>query len=128
MGIDERGAAKPGKAEAAEVAPRPVASSAERPAAAEVPSEPDATMQGWGTRENREADVVRASVVKVTRTRYGELVFHFDNGQVWRQQEKRYFPYPKNREFDVTISTGMMGEYRLQVEGAGRRATIRRLQ
>lgn len=95
---------------------------------AEASPEPAAPLGGWGFDEQREPELVHASVVKVTKTRYGELVFHFDDGQVWRQQEKRYFPYPKNREFDVTISTGMMGEYRLQVEGAGRKATIRRLQ
>jgi hypothetical protein len=98
------------------------------PSESEPSPEPATTMDGWGLDAGREPDVARASVVKVTRTRYGELVFHFDNGQVWRQQEKRYFPYPKDREFDVTITTGMMGEYRLQVEGAGRRTTIKRLQ
>ncbi len=73
-------------------------------------------------------EVVRASVVKVTKDRYGALIFHFENGQVWKQLEKRYFSYPKRREFDVTISEGMMGESRLQVEGVGRKVTIRRIQ
>jgi len=72
--------------------------------------------------------VINATVVDVTKDGYGALIFHFDNGQVWGQQEKRYFSYPKNRQFDVTISEGIMGESRLQVEGAGRRLTIKRIQ
>lgn len=72
--------------------------------------------------------MINATVVDVTKDGYGALIFHFDNGQVWGQQEKRYFSYPKNRQFDVTISEGIMGESRLQVEGAGRRLTIKRIQ
>lgn len=75
-----------------------------------------------------DAGVLDGRVTKVTKDGYGRLIFHFDNGQEWRQIEKRRYPYPRNREFDVTISTGMMGEHRLQVEGAGRRVTIKRLR
>ena len=75
-----------------------------------------------------EPAVLSATVVEVNKTSRGALVFHLDNGQIWRQIEPRYYPYPRGREFDVTISTGMLGEYRLQVEGAGRRVTIRRVK
>ncbi len=86
-------------------------------------------MQGLGMEEpDPDPDVITGRVTKVTKDGYGRLIFHFDNGQVWRQTEKRYYPYPKNREFDVTISTGMMGDIRLQVEGAGRRVAIKRLR
>jgi len=64
----------------------------------------------------------------VSKTGRGALVFQLDNGQVWRQIEPRYYPYPRDREFDVMISTGMLGTYRLQVEGTGRRVTIKRLK
>jgi hypothetical protein len=64
----------------------------------------------------------------VTKTYHGELVFHLDNGQVWAQMEKRYYPYPRNRQFDVVISTGMLNEYQLQVGGAGRKVTVRRVK
>lgn len=103
----------------------PVPSPQPQPAAKAAPVD---AMENLGLRQNSEPDVIHATVVQVEKARFGELIFHFDNGQVWRQQEKRYFPYPRDRAFDVTLSTGMMGEHRLQVEGAGRRATIKRIQ
>ena len=78
-----------------------------------------------GVEESR-SKVMNATVVDVTKTRLGELVFHLDNGQVWAQMEKRYYPYPRNHQFDVAISTGVLGEYKLQVEGTGRKVTVRR--
>ncbi len=84
-------------------------------------------MASLGVREPDAVDVL-ATVTEVSKDSYGRLVFHFENGQQWRQIEKRFFPYPKNAQFDVTISEGMMGEQRLQVEGRGRRVAIRRLK
>ena len=78
--------------------------------------------------EDPDQQTLEATVIDVTKTGYGELVFHLDNGQVWRQQEKRYYPYPRDREFGVTISRGILGEYQLQVEGTGRKVTIRRIR
>ena len=78
--------------------------------------------------EDPDQQTLEATVIDVTKTGYGELVFHLDNGQVWRQQEKRYYPYPRNGEFAVTISRGILGEYQLQVEGSGRKVTIRRIR
>ena len=119
-----RGSAEP-VAEAVHEVAEPVASE---------PSEPPvAAPASFGSehlaREDPETpEILEATVAEVTRDRYGALIFHLDNGQVWRQTEPRYFPYPKSGEFDVEISTGMMGEYRLQVGGAGRKVRIRRLQ
>ena len=84
-------------------------------------------MEGLGV-DGPDPEVITGRVTKVTKDDYGRLLFHFENGQVWRQFEKRYYPYPKSREFDVTISTGMMGDHRLQVEGAGRKVGIKRLR
>lgn len=84
-------------------------------------------MEGLG-RDEPEPEAITGRVTKVTKDVYGRLIFHFDNGQQWRQFEKRYYPYPRDREFDVTISTGMMGDRRLQVEGAGRKVLIKRLR
>ena len=78
--------------------------------------------------EESRSKVMNATAVEVTKTRLGELVFHLDNGQVWAQMEKRYYPYPRNQQFDVMISTGILGEYSLQVEGAGRKVTVRRVK
>ena len=84
-------------------------------------------MEGLG-RDEPEPEAITGRVTQVTKDVYGRLVFEFENGQVWRQFEKRYYPYPKNREFDATISVGMMGDHRLQVEGAGRKVLIKRLR
>jgi len=76
-------------------------------------------------------DVLVATVTEVTQGRNRALKFSLANGQVWRQIEPRYFPYPKTGEFDVTISTGMMGEYRLRVGkigDSGRMVRIRRVR
>lgn len=105
----------------------PVPAAAPQPEPAPT-SDAAAVPESYGLNGRSGPEVVTASVVKVTKDRYGALIFHFANGQVWKQLEKRYFSYPKRREFDVTISRGMMGEYRLQVEGAGRKVTIRRTQ
>ncbi len=108
-----------------------------RAPAPEVPPEPASsaanTDDAFGRRhleqeEPAEAQILRAVVADVTKDSRGSLVFQLDNGQVWRQIEPRYFPYPRGREFAVEISTGMMGEYRLQVEGAGRKVRIRRMK
>ncbi len=74
------------------------------------------------------AKEMTATVVDVTKTYYGELVFHLDNDQVWAQIEKRYYPYPKNQRFEVVISIGVLNEYQLQVDGSGRKVTVRRVK
>lgn len=78
-----------------------------------------------------EPETLLATVVEVTQARNRGLSFHLANGQVWRQIEPRYFPYPKDGEFEVTISTGVMGEYRLRVgnqDAGGRMVRIRRVR
>jgi len=78
-----------------------------------------------------EPETLLATVVEVTQARNRGLSFHLANGQVWRQIEPRYFPYPKDGEFKVTISTGVMGEYRLRVgnqDAGGRMVRIRRVR
>lgn len=79
-------------------------------------------------KDDSDAAVMEATVVAVSRGRNRILTFQLDNGQVWRQLESRHFSYPKDGEFDVTISTGMMGDYRLRVGGEGRMLRVRRIQ
>ena len=79
-------------------------------------------------RVDEDPEILRARVVEVTRGNHDALVFHLDNGQVWRQVQPRYYPYPRDRQFDVTISTGFLGEYELQVEAKGRKVNVRRLK
>jgi hypothetical protein len=81
--------------------------------------------------EPEEERVLTATVTDVSKGNYDVLYFHLANGQVWRQIEPRHFSYPKGVEFDVTISQGMMGEYRLRVgqpDDKGRMVRIRRVK
>ncbi len=71
---------------------------------------------------------VTATVTNVTRDYTKRLVFQFENGQVWRQQEARRFQYPKDGAFDVEIARGVFGDYQLRVNGEGRMTRIKRLQ
>ena len=72
--------------------------------------------------------VIKATVTEVTRGRNNILYFHLANGHVWRQIEPRYVPYPKQAEFEIDITRGMMGEYRLRIEEDGRMVRIRRVK
>ena len=72
--------------------------------------------------------LLRATVLEVTKGRNDILHFQMDNGQVWRQNEARHFSYPKNRVFDVSISRGVMGDYRLRIGDNGRMVRIRRVK
>ena len=76
----------------------------------------------------REQDDIGAMVTEVSEGPRGNLHFHLENGQVWRQNEARYVPLPANAPFSVRISRGLFGEYRLRVEGEGRLVRIRRVQ
>lgn len=78
--------------------------------------------------ESEAEERVTATVTDVTSDYTKRLVFHFENGQVWRQQEARRFQYPKNRSFDVEIARGVFGDYQLRVGGEGRMTRIKRLQ
>ena len=75
-----------------------------------------------------EDEVFHATVTEVTQGHNRILYFHFDNGQVWRQIEARHLEYPRSGEFDINITRGMMGEYRLRIGDNGRMVRIRRVQ
>lgn len=76
----------------------------------------------------RERDDIGATVTEVSEGPRGNLLFHLENGQVWRQIEARYVPLPADAPFPVQISRGLFGEYRLRVDGDGRLVRIRRVQ
>ena len=69
-----------------------------------------------------------ATVIEVSEGRNGLLYFHFDNGQVWRQMEARHLEYPRSGEFDIKITQGMMGDYRMRIGEKGRMVRIRRVR
>jgi len=76
----------------------------------------------------KEASHVTATVIEVEERSNKVLYFYFENGQIWRQLEGRRFSYPRSGEFDVTINTGMMGDYRLRLEKGGPMTRIQRVQ
>lgn len=77
----------------------------------------------------RDADqTITATVVEVRQGYNRTLSFHMADGQVWRQIEARRLQYPKNEEFEVIISQGMLGEYRLRIGENGRLVKIRRVK
>ena len=78
--------------------------------------------------QERDDGALHATVIEVSKGRNDILYFHLDNGQLWRQNEARHYPYPKNSEFEVDISRGMMGEYRLRIGDNGRMVRIRRVK
>jgi hypothetical protein len=75
-----------------------------------------------------EDEVFYATVTEVTKDHNKTLYFHFDNGQVWRQIEARHLEYPRSGEFDINITRGMMGDYRMRIGDNGRMVRIRRVQ
>ncbi len=76
----------------------------------------------------KEDEIFRARVTNVTKDHYKVLYFHLDNGHVWRQMEARHFEYPKNGEFEINITRGTMGDYRLRIGEKGRMVRIRRVK
>jgi hypothetical protein len=78
--------------------------------------------------KDEDNEIIRARVIDVTQDNYKVLYFHLDDGHVWRQKEPRHYEYPNNGEFDITISRGMMGEYRMRIGDNGKMVRIRRVQ
>ena len=75
-----------------------------------------------------EDEVFHATVIEVSQGRNRILYFQFENGQVWRQIEARHFEYPRSGEFDINITRGTMGDYRLRIGENGRMVRIRRVK
>jgi len=78
--------------------------------------------------QEEKKEVIKAMVIDVTQGYNKSLYFHLANGHIWRQIEPRRFQYPKQGDFEVSISQGMMGDYRLRIGDNGRMVRIRRVQ
>ena len=78
--------------------------------------------------QEEKTEIIKAVVVEVKKGYNRTLYFHLANGHVWRQMESRHFQYPKHGAFDVNISQGVMGDYRLRIGEKGRMLRIRRVQ
>ena len=121
--VAESVSAAPVRVESAEVSAIATASTS-----AEAEFEQEYIERAEEHKEKENDENVRATVVDVSKGRNDILYFHLGNGQVWRQNEARHYPYPRNGEFDVTISRGMMGEYRMRIGDNGRMVRIRRIK
>ena len=113
--------------------PSPAATAATPEPAPEPPVSPD---DEFGSEhlnrqeklEQRAEERLVATVVRVTRGYRDILYFHLDNGQVWRQNEARFFSYPRNQAFEVNITRGWLGDYRMRIGDNGRMVAIRRVE
>jgi len=76
----------------------------------------------------RKGDVIVATVTKVRRAANKKLYFTLENGQVWRQMERGYIQYPRSENFEIEITRGIMGDYKLRVGGKGRMTRIVRME
>lgn len=124
-----RGAPEP---RIAAVVPPPV----EKPAPSQAP-EPGLLDDSIGQRHmdreaavaEKEREVFAATITNVvTDPRTRKLTFEMANGQVWRQMQRGHFLYPKDKAFDVEIRRGLMGDYQMRVDGAGRMTRIVRVR
>lgn len=78
--------------------------------------------------EEEEEGVFTATVIDVKKTRSRKLIFYFSNDHIWQQMENGYMQYPKDEEFTVEITRGLMGDYQLRVNGKGRMTRIIRVK
>ncbi len=58
----------------------------------------------------------------------GRTVFILENGQIWIQVEDAEFRSPKLMQPMITISPGLLGGWKLRVEGSTRFAMVKRVQ
>jgi hypothetical protein len=137
IAADPPGVVLPAAAAAADAAAEtPLAEAAESPPekAATNVSQSVITADNFGSEQLGHKDsqddeaAITAMVAEVSRGRNKILYFHFANGQIWRQIEGRRFRYPEDGEFEVIITTGMMGEYRLRLDEKSPMTRIRRVQ
>lgn len=77
--------------------------------------------------ESLEPKSITALVDRVTESRRNLRTFHLANGQVWRQTEPSYISIPKTGNFEVVVSKGAIGGYRLRVDGKGKMARVKRI-
>lgn len=74
-------------------------------------------------------DRVRMGVDRIRTVGYNTLVFHMDNGQVWRQTDDQRLRIPRNRDdLFAEIRRGSLGSYLLRLNGQGRAVVVRRDQ
>jgi FKBP-type peptidyl-prolyl cis-trans isomerase 2 len=73
----------------------------------------------------------KENIYRVIKTRQNQNKLYFftmGNGHVWRQMERQRILVPKGQAFDVVITQGTFGDYRLRIEGKGRRIRVKRVR
>jgi hypothetical protein len=74
-----------------------------------------------------EPRTISAQVIKVAKDKRNIRTFHLDNGQIWRQIESGFVSLPKGEHFNVVVSKGSLGGYRLRINGKGKMIKVRRI-
>lgn len=67
-------------------------------------------------------------VIRTQENRNKLYFFYMENGQVWRQLERQRLFVPKDREFEVVITQGSFGDYKMRIEGKGRQTRVKRVK
>ena len=79
-----------------------------------------------GSRDDVEKLEVRATVSRCEKDFRKKYLFHFDNGQIWKQTSDKRL-YFKECNFEVTITKDFFG-YKMQQDGEKRRIRISRVK
>lgn len=80
--------------------------------------------ESQGTEETQE---LRARIRRVDEHPYGLHVLTLENGQVWQQKEK-IWELELEAGDEIVIRRGMLGSYRLQLDGQGVSTTVTRVK
>jgi hypothetical protein len=78
------------------------------------------------SRDDAEKLEVRATVSRCEKDYRKKYLFHFDNGQIWKQMNDKRLSF-KECNFDVTITKDFFG-YKMQIDGEKSRIRIARVK
>jgi len=107
--------------------PAPAASQPEAEVVAVPAATDDLGAETLRNRERVEEEInVTATVTSCSERSDGRYVFHFDNGQVWRQSKNERLHF-RDCNFNVTITKDFFG-YKMQRDGEKRRIRIKRVK
>jgi len=80
--------------------------------------------------KTKKAETLEASVERLVRTSRGTYIFYLENDQVWRQKDSDSVRnmLSTKRNYEVTISSGLLSGYRLKVKGVPRQMLVDRIE
>ncbi len=105
----------------------PVAPSA--PAVAATSKTPAQVTEDFGIEHKKaepeeQQDKITLTLTKLSKTPHGELIFTFENGQVWRQVSKETFIASEGQRY--TLQRGALNSFFVAKEGQSRQTRVRR--